>query len=158
MKFISDCGPADNTVTDHSLWGDVRVISADSTEEITTPVRFMTWANSDWFQAGFYFSRVKSRTVDLEFEVEGVEDIWLSNFSVHASPDAIYRGFENGLVLANPSLHEYEFGLTSLFPGQKFRRLRASSRQDTRTNDGSRVDERVKLGPKDGLFLVKMGP
>jgi hypothetical protein len=155
VKFISDCGPKDNTNTDHSLWGDVRVISASSSEAFTEPVRFMTWADADWFRAGFYFPRVRSRSADLEFEVEGTEDVWLSDFSVHASPDVIYRGFENGLVLANPSLHEYEFDLVSLFPEQRFRRLEGSSRQDTATNNGSILGRRVKLGPKDGLFLVE---
>ena len=155
IKFISDCGPEDNITTDHSLWGDVRVFSADTTEEDTAPVRFMTWSNSDWFQAGFYFSRVKSRMVDLEFEIEGAEDLWLNNFTVHASPDVFYREFENGIVLANPSLHDYEFDLASLFLGQEFRRLKGSSRQDTTTNNGLPVSQSVKLGSQDGLFLIK---
>jgi len=155
LKFISDCGPKNNTTTDHSLWGDVRVVSADVPEKYTRPVRFMTWSNSDWFQAGFYFDSVTSRSVDLEFEVEGAEELWLRDLSVHASPDVIYREFDNGLVLANPSLREYEFDLGELFPGQKFRRLRGSLHQDTAANDGSPVDQKVKLSSKDGLFLVR---
>ena len=155
LKFISDCGSKNNTTTDHSFWGDVRVTSADVPGEYTNPVRFMTWANSDWFQTGFYFDSVKSRSVDLEFEVEGAEDLWLKDLSVHASPDAIYRKFENGLVLANPSPREYEFDLGKLFPDQKFRRIRGTSRQDITTNNGSPVVQKIRLGPKDGLFLIK---
>jgi hypothetical protein len=74
----------------------------------------------------------------------------------YAHPDVIYREFENGLVLANPAPHPYTFELDKLFPGQRFRRLQASSTQDTISNDGSIVSDRLTLEPKEGLFLTKI--
>jgi len=116
--------------------------------------RIMTWANGKWFEAGFYFRDIRSQSVDLEFEVEGGEPVWLSNITVHAHPDAVYRVFEDGIVLANPSHHEYTFNLEAITPGRGYRRLVASSMQDTGTNDGSSVGGSVTLGPLDGLFLA----
>jgi hypothetical protein len=68
----------------------------------------------------------------------------------------MYREFENGVVLANPSFSPYDFDLAELFPDQRFRRLRGTANQDPRTNDGSEVNDTVELQGKDGLFLVRV--
>jgi len=155
LKFISDCGPKDNSTTDHSYWADVWVLGPEGLRGVTRATRFMTWVNDADFTSGFYFSEVRSRQVDLEFLVEGSAPVWLSRVAAYAHPDVIYRAFERGLVLANPSPRAYVFDLAKLFPGQSFRRLRGSSRQDPKTNDGSPVGGELTLGPKDALFLVK---
>ena len=49
----------------------------------------------------------------------------------------------------------YTFNLDKLLPGQKFRRLQATPLQDQEANDGSVVADKLTLGPKEGLFLVK---
>jgi len=121
------------------------------------PARHMTWVGTEDFTSTFYFPDVRSKSVDLEFVVEGPEPVTLSRLTAHAHPDAIYREFENGLVLANPSPRPYAFDLARLFPAKRFRRIRASSRQDTATNDGSPVGKTVRLAPKDALFLVRDG-
>ena len=154
LKFISDAGPSDNATTDHSYWGDVSVAAAGRTAG-TRPERFMTWVNAKDFQSGFYFSDIRGKTVDLAFEVEGGRPVWISRLSVHAHADTMCRRFGNGLVLANPSPRPQVFDLSKLAGGMKLRRLRASSRQDGRTNDGSAVDAKVTLAGKDGLFLVR---
>lgn len=115
---------------------------------------FMTYANPNWLEASFYFRNITESNVDLRFDVEGSEPIWLSNITVHAHPDAVYRVFENGIVLANPSNHEYTFDLESITSGRKYRRLVGSFNQDPVTNNGSPVGRYVTLGPLDGLFLV----
>jgi len=104
--------------------------------------------------SGFYFASVSSKTVDIEFTIEGSEPIWISSLSVHAHPDTIYRAFENGAVFANPSLHPEVFRLDQLQPGRTFRRLMASSHQDVATNDGSPVGAELRLDAQDALFLV----
>ena len=86
---------------------------------------------------------------------EGSEPLWISELSVHAHPDAIYREFENGLVLANPSPRPYTFELDKLFPGKQFRRIQATANQDTRTNNGTLVSNTITIRPKDALFLVR---
>lgn len=119
------------------------------------PKRFMTWTNPNWFEASFYFRETNTKNINLTFEVESNEPIWIKDFTVYAHPDAIIREFDNGLVLANPSLHDYTFNLDVLTPRRKYRRLIGSSRQDPETNNGSPVESEVTLKPKDGLFLVK---
>lgn len=154
LKFISDCGPNDNCTTDHSHWGDVMVLGPEGRTNITEPVRHMTWLNGRQFTSGFYFSDVRSKTVDLEWEVEGTEPISIRSIRVHAHPDAIYREFQHGLVLANPSPRPYEFDLDRLFPTRKLRRLHGSPEQDPTANNGSPVAAKLALQPKEGLFLA----
>jgi len=154
LKFISDCGPNDKATTDHSHWGDVAVLGPEGRKRWTTPARFMTWLNDRPFTSGFYFANVKSKTVDLEWVVEGTEPIWISSFRVFCHPDAMMRQFEHGAVLANPSPRPYTFDLARLAPGRKFRRLKGSKRQDPTANNGSPVGDTVQLGPLEGLFLI----
>jgi len=116
---------------------------------------FMTWVNAKDFTSGFYFSNLKSATVDLEFVIEGSEPVWIEGISAYAHPDAMYRQFENGLVLANPPPPFYAFDLAKIAPGMKFRRLTASPAQDTAVNNGTPVSGSVQLGEKDALFLVR---
>ena len=157
LKFVSDCGPNDNCTTDHSHWGDVTVLGPEGRDTLSEPVRYMTWVNDRPFTSGFYFSDIRSKTVDLEWEVEGREPISIKSIRVHAHPDVIYREFEHGLVLANPSPWPYQLDLKRLLPGRKFRRLQGSPEQDPATNDGTPVGPTLTLRPKEGLFLVRQG-
>ncbi len=157
LRFISDCGPQDNATTDHSFWGNVCVLGPEGRSGLTPATRHMTWLGREDFTSGFYFPDVRSKFVDIEFVIEGAEPVTLSRLTAHAHPDVIYREFENGLVLANPSPRPFDFDLASLFPGKRFRRIQASSQQDTATNDGSPVGRKVRLGPKDALFLARRG-
>jgi hypothetical protein len=117
--------------------------------------RFMTWVNQKEFTSGFYFSGVKPGTTDLEFSVEGTQPIWLSKISVHAHADAVWREFEHGLVLANPSPHPYTFDLSRIAAGKVYRRLKGSSKQDTVVNNGTPAGAQVELPAKDAIFLVR---
>jgi len=158
LKFVSDCGPNDNATTDHSSWGDATVVGRRGRETVTSPVRYMTWLGRQEFKAGFYFRDVRSETIDLELVAEGSEPVTIRSIRAFAHPDAIYREFEHGLVLANPSPRPYEFDLEKLLPGRAFRRLKGSALQDPATNDGSPVGGSVTLEPMEGLFLVKTSP
>lgn len=59
------------------------------------------------------------------------------------------------VLKANPSSHSFTFNLAKLFPGETFRRLKATPGQDEKTNNGEAVGAAVTLGAKDALFLVK---
>jgi hypothetical protein len=156
LRFVTDCGPADNTTTDHTFWGDVTVLGkGDRPEALTPPVRFNTWVTHDTFTAGFYLRDVRSSTVDLELLMESSGPLWLDKMTVHAAPDAMLREFENGLVLVNPSLRPFAFDLKKLIPANRYRRLEGSSNQDTETNNGAEAGEAVTLAPLDGLFLLR---
>lgn len=153
LKFVCDCGPGDDATTDHGHWGDVVVLGPGGRAAWTAPARFMTWLDDRHFTSGFYFAEVKSDNVDLEWTVEGSEPVWISSIRAYHRPDVIYRQFEHGLVLANPSPRPYVFDLEGMFPGREFRRLRGSPRQDPAANNGSPVAARLTLGPWEGLFL-----
>ncbi len=156
LRFVSDCGPKDNATTDHSYWGDVVVVDPARQRPPTEPVKYMTWVGPKPFTSTFAFGEVTSDRVDLEFEIEGAAPVDLIEISAHAHPDAIYREYERGVVLANPSDRPYVFDLARLLPGRRLARIRGSSRQDPETNDGSPVGDQVKLGPVDGLFVRKV--
>jgi hypothetical protein len=136
-------------------WGDYRRIKRSFRED--EPERFMAWVGSESFESGFAFSEIRGRRVNLVFLVESGEPVWLSRVTAHAHPDAMYREFEHGLVLANPSPRPHAFDLASIAPGATFRRLHGSSKQDPATNNGHPVAGRVRLEGKDGLFLVRTG-
>jgi hypothetical protein len=118
--------------------------------------RFMTWVGDKEFVSGFYFSNINSSQVDLEFVVEGSEPVWISKIRAYAHPDVIYREFEHGLVVANPSPRQYMLDLDRFFKGQIFRRLEGHPTQDTACNDGSIAKGTLHLGPKEGLFLIRI--
>lgn len=105
--------------------------------------------------AGFYFENVRAKSLDIEVELEGGKPLWIEAAVGYSHPDVIYREFEKGLVLANPSPRPYTFDLSRLFPGAQFRRLKGTKQQDPVTNDGSPVGDSITLPPKDGLFLVR---
>lgn len=113
-----------------------------------------TWVNGRHFPSSFYFRQLAGGEVELECEVESGEPLWITRLTAHAHPDATYRLFEQGLVLANPSAAPYTFDLEAIAPGRRFRRLQGSSRQDTQTNNGAPVAGHLTLPPLDALFLV----
>ena len=154
LKFVADCGPHDHAVTDHGLWGNVRIAAADHQDANDTQAQSrMTWLNNRPFDSVFYFRDIRSSTIRLTIRIEGPEPVTLDRLEVYAAPDAMVRVFEHGLVLANPSLAPYTFDLETLSPGRRYQRLTATSRQDTTTNSGAPVQSPVQLGALDALFL-----
>jgi len=113
------------------------------------------WINEQDFDYYFYFPDVKDKKLAVEFAIEGAGPIWISAIGAYAHPDVMYREFERGLVVANPSPRPYAFNLEKLFPGKTFRRLKGSSLQDRAANNGAAVRGVLELGPKDALFLIK---
>lgn len=156
LKFVADCGPRNNSVTDHGYWGDVKIVPAGVAEdEVTMPEAFMTWVNDRPFTSAFSFRNLRSRSVDLTFRIEGTEPVTIQRISAHAHPDVMWRVFEHGLVLANPSPAPYRFDLAKLSPDRKYRRLQATPSQDTQANNGKAVGASLELGPLDALFLLR---
>jgi hypothetical protein len=156
LKFVADCGPNDHTVTDHAHWGDVKIVRAGAKDEdITKSQQYMTWVNDRFFQSGFFYRRIRSKTVDVSFAIEGSEPVVLRSLTAHAHPDAMYRVFEGGIVLANPSLQPYAFDLEKLSPGRSYRRIQAVPTQDVQTNNGSPAGPAVTLPGRDALFLIR---
>jgi hypothetical protein len=156
LKFVADCGPRDDATTDHAHWGDVKIVTRGATDaQITETKRTMTWVNDHFFRSSCYWHHIRSNTVTLAVEVEGSEPVTLRRVTAQAHPDAMYRVFEHGLVLANPSRQPYVFELAKLAPGRAYRRIQGSPTQDAETNNGQPVGPTVTLGERDGLFLLR---
>jgi len=156
LKFVADCGPRDNATTDHGFWGDVKMVRAGVAEADLTPAKaYTSWANERAFTSVFYFRDLRSPRVDLKLTIEGGEPVTLEKISAHAHPDAMYRLFERGIVLANPSRRPLTFDLEQLSPGVRYRRIQGTLNQDLETNNGRPVGEQVTLGERDALFLVR---
>lgn len=121
----------------------------------TTPTELWTWADGDWFETRFYYRGLSGGTVDVAITAEGPGTLYLADVKAYAHPDTVTREFDNGLILASPSMQPCTFDLERLYPGRHFRRLQGSTAQDARVNNGQSVGQTVTLQPRDGLFLVR---
>jgi hypothetical protein len=155
LRFVTDCGPNDDSTTDHAHWGDVRLTTAGADAPVTEPVRHMTYVGESLFESTFYLREVRTPAVDLTFEIERSGAVKVRGLAAYPQPDALAREFENGVVLVNPALSPFTFDLAGLFAGSRFRRIAGSPQQDPRTNNGQPVDGRVTLDERDGLFLIR---
>ncbi|MBD3267244.1 hypothetical protein GF373_11305 [bacterium] len=115
-----------------------------------------TFVGTEPFTATFYFRNMPSNQVTLDFEIEGEQSLTLHEIRAYAHADAMYRKFEDGLVLANPSDRSYTFDLSSIQPNTSFQRITGSQNQDPVTNNGNVVNKTVTLGARDGLFLLRV--
>jgi len=158
LRFLADAGPEDNATTDHGMWGDVYVELDRGTRPVPLPrsESYMTWVGTQPFTSRFAFWDVGAETVDLTFRFEGASPVYLSRITAHAAADLVYREFENGLVIANPSPAEITIDLAARFGGQHFRRLLGSPNQDPETNNGQAVGSRLAIPARDALFLVRV--
>jgi hypothetical protein len=125
-----------------------------SAQRAGTSVRHTSWLGSEPFTSWYYFPNAAQGLNDVEFIVEGSSPVYLLEVAAYDHAGAMFRLYERGLVLANPSPRPYTFDLGEIAPGLAYRRLRGSSRQDPETNNGEDVGESVTLPPKDALFLV----
>lgn len=101
-------------------WGSVRILSeGGQAGKVTELKQYMTWVGGEAFRSGFYYPHIQTDEVDLTFDIEGNEPMMIRSISVHAHPDTIFRLFENGMVLANPSRSPYEFDVARLSPGSR---------------------------------------
>ena len=115
----------------------------------------MSYVNEKPIAYGFYFKGLSGKHVTLRFRIEGSEPVRISNISVHTAPDVMFRRFENGLVLANPSSHDVNLELRGIWPGERFHRIKGSPNQDPSTNSGQPVGKTVTLAARDALFLIR---
>ena len=60
-------------------------------------------------------------------------------------------------MVANPGPRPYSFPVAEFLPGATFMRLRGSSRQDPRANDGRKVGAALEFPAKGAAFLVRTG-
>lgn len=155
LRFVTDCGPQDDATTDHAAWAEVRVVSAGEPEKRTEPIRHMTWVGQQPFTSTFAFRRVATPTVDLQFEVEGGQPVWIELLTAHAGPEVLWREYEHGLVVANAAYHPVQVPLAPLVPGGHFRRLPGTASQDPTANNGEPIGATLELGERDALFLLR---
>jgi hypothetical protein len=116
--------------------------------------RYASWLGSEPFTSWYYFPDAAPGLNEVEFLVEGSSPVYLREVAAYDHPGAMFRLYERGIVLANPSPRPYTFDLGGIAPGAAYRRLRGSSRQDPETNNGADVGDTVTLPPRDALFLT----
>lgn len=155
LKFITDCGPHDDSTTDQARWGEVRLVSTNPDFRAPEPIRHMTFVGRESFESTFYFRGVESPTLTLAVQVEETGPVWVESVRVYAAPEAVARVFEHGLVLCNPASHPFTFDLRRLAPARRFRRLAGQPHQDPQINNGRPVGDTVTLDPMDALFLQR---
>ncbi len=107
------------------------------------------------YYARFYFRDIFGN-VEPQFTFEGCDPIIIEDLSVYSMQNGIYRLFESGLVLANPSTKSFIFNLKGIFGKEKFQRLKGSLEQDPLTNNGAEIGEAVELNAEDALFLSRI--
>ncbi len=116
--------------------------------------RRFAYMNDKSFTNYIFFEDTDVPDVNIEISFEGEGTVYLEAVRLFEAPDAMYREFENALVITNPGIHDYTFDLENISPGNKYRRIKGFEYQDTATNSGKPVDDKVTLN-KDALFLVK---
>ncbi|MCF7854755.1 MAG: hypothetical protein K9N51_08160, partial [Candidatus Pacebacteria bacterium] len=113
----------------------------------------MSWAGTKPFEAGFYFKDLNA--AQLGAEIESSERLMLHSVTAHAHPDICYRIFENGVVIANPSLDPFTFDVSALLPGMNLQHLEAHRNQDDTVNTGLPAGDQIQLPAKDAVFLIR---
>ena len=111
------------------------------------------YVDADGETHGAYFRWLNKDNLQLKFEIEGHENAKIEYIKAHNHPDIIYREFDNGIVIANPSLEPFTFNLEQKFPNITFRRLNGVRQPDV--NDGTIVNGNITIPAKDGIFLIK---
>jgi len=140
-------------------WGEVTIAAGDSGGNVPAgPIRARIEGAlpPEPQRQIFHFPRVPTGTpLTFELAFEGGEEVAIESLTAHAAPRAVAREFENGIVLANPSMRPFAFDLAKMFPGKSFQRFQAVPTQDTATNNGQPVGPSVTIDRRDGLFLVR---
>jgi hypothetical protein len=116
-------------------------------------LRSLFWEET--FTADFYF---RAASPGLTFRFEGPEPLLIEHVELYRAPDVLLRSFEHGLVIANPADHAATIDLGVLFPGQTFRKLQGSPRQDPAFNDGSPLPQVLSVAPRSGVFAWRVDP
>lgn len=115
-----------------------------------------TWIDEKPMDYTFYATGLTpNSTAKVTFDIEGAEPCWITSITDHAHPDVMLREYDHGVVLANPSSQPFDFDLDQLFLGAKLRRITGAASQDPRTNNGQPAAGKLRIGAKDGLFLVR---
>jgi hypothetical protein len=111
-------------------------------------------ASSDGYsECCFYYRKAGPAAVNINLAFEGPQDVWIKDFSVHNATDVLVRGFENGVVLANPENETHTFNIKELFPDRICWRITGNSWEDPAANSGGPVGDTVDVPALDGLFL-----
>jgi hypothetical protein len=123
----------------------------------------------DEFEVVVSYRDLKADALTLEFSTTNNSTMYISKVTAHNAPDAVYREFEHGLVIANPSRSaDYTFDTSGLpdmaAPGRKYKRIQGTPYRDEKgvlrddsmkVNTGLPVTEPIRL-THDALFLDVM--
>jgi hypothetical protein len=116
------------------------------------------YINNTLFESAFYFADIQDLsgdTIIAQLKIENTDPVYIAGVRAYFFPDIMYRKFENGLVITNPSENSFEINMHELFPGEKYRRIHGTKNQDPDFNNGEKIGKSLVLNKKDAIFLVK---
>ncbi|MCC4211998.1 hypothetical protein [Leeuwenhoekiella parthenopeia] len=101
----------------------------------------------------YYFRNVGNTNLQLIFEVEEQGEFVIKNLQIFNSSCLITREFQNGLVIANPSLQPINLNSNQIFSDQfKYQGLEIPNKIETlKTN----ADIPINIPALDALFIIK---
>lgn len=111
------------------------------------------------FESVFYIRNEQHQTVDIQLVFESGIHIRLKDFNIHFATPIMWREFQGGVVLVNPSVSPVEVDVRKLVPHASLKRIDGTVSQikmdPYRYNTGERIDETLIIAPVDAIFLEK---
>ena len=109
----------------------------------------------DFSESEFYFRNTFAGKAELVFEADAKSKLWMKELTVRSAIPVMYREFENGVVVANPSLKTIAFPISKIFPNSTLKHL-TSLEKPQHPQSGLIVGESIAIGALDGVFLEKI--
>jgi hypothetical protein len=111
------------------------------------------------FESIFYIRNDQHQIVDIQLSFESGIDIRLEDFVIRFATPIMWREFQGGVVLVNPSVNPVKVDVSKLLPQVVLKRLSGTVLQKSLDpnlyNTGERINEPLMLSPVDALFLEK---
>lgn len=111
----------------------------------------------DSFKSVFYHRNQFHQSVDVHLVFETPISVKLRDIRIERATPVVYREFENGVVVVNPSVRSIQIDVNKLFPELRLKRIKGTPAQlqwdPYQYNTGKPVENELTLEPVDAIFL-----